>query len=85
MKKSLLLISVLFLIGCEKYTTEISGDYVLPEGLADCKIYRLQNDGGGQIKVVRCPNSDTSAEYKEGKFTRHTIVIDGKTYVEEEK
>lgn len=63
MKKLILTIAAIVgLCGCaddpHTKTKVITGWYVLPEGLKDCTIYRLE--GGPIITVVRCPNSETS-------------------------
>lgn len=52
---------------------------VLPAELKDCKFYEVSN-GGSTIKVVRCPNSQTSTTWMQsnGKSstTRSAVVID---------
>lgn len=63
MKRLILIIgTVVGLCGCADNSNNkskvITSWYVLPEGLKDCQIYRLE--GGPIITVVRCPNSETS-------------------------
>lgn len=53
---------------------------VVPEELKDCKFFSVSNSSGSHLKVVRCPNSQTSTTYIEGKVTKTTVVIDGATY-----
>lgn len=72
-----------FLIGCDKQTREVSGEYALPGGLQDCKIFYLTGGGGGGLsllKVMRCPNSSTSTNYTSGKTTHTNVVIEGVEY-----
>lgn len=50
---------------------------VLPEELADCRFYQV--DPGGMhpyLYITRCPNSTTSTTYRQGKVTRHTLVVE---------
>lgn len=82
MKKALLALVVLLLVGCEPSTKEKTGDFILPPDLKDCRIYKLF-DGSETITTMRCPNSSTSTEYIVGKSTRTSIVVDGETYVRE--
>ena len=73
MKKSLIILALL-LCGCSKSTERIDSKYVLPSGLEDCKIYRLNSEGLTRaLYVVRCPNSDTSTNWSErsGKSTTY--------------
>lgn len=52
---------------------------ILPAELQDCKFYSV-SDGGSTIKVVRCPNSQTSTTWTQqvGKSTyqRSAVVIE---------
>lgn len=49
---------------------------IMPEELKDCKFFRLQNEHGGSITVVRCPNSTVSTtQHQKNPVT--TITIDG--------
>ena len=50
--------------------------YPLPAELQDCKLFKL-SDGLNSITVVRCPNSTTSTNYREGKSDRTSVVVDG--------
>lgn len=65
--------------GCKDSAQEVSFP-VLPPGLADCKFYVLQNSGGTQITVARCPNSATTTNYTKGKSRETVIVVDGVQY-----
>lgn len=71
------------LSACTPSANEVSYP-VLPDELKDCKFFRVDN-GGFPIRVVRCPNSTTSATFQSGKTTKTTVVIDGKEYVEKEQ
>ena len=77
LKRSALGLSFLIalLSGCENSYREADFPARPPE-LQDCKIYYLENETGNEITVVRCPNSDTSTTYKQGKVTDTTVVID---------
>lgn len=79
MKKILLLISTLVLVGCNDSYKEHHFP-VLPAELVDCKFFQLDNTQGMTISVARCPNSTTATTYQSGKTRRTTVVIDGVTY-----
>lgn len=64
----------LMLGGCEPRTVELH-EFILPEGLKDCKIYHMTN-GLSYITVTRCPNSSTSTQYQTGKTTSSTVVVE---------
>ena len=52
----------LFLVGCSPSGSETTAGYlVMPEGLKDCRIYKI-SDGPNPLVVVRCPHSSTTAE-----------------------
>lgn len=53
---------------------------VVPDELKDCKFYSISNSSGGNLRVVRCPNSQTSTTYSTGKTQTTSVVIDGVTY-----
>lgn len=74
MKKILIAWCLVVLAGCESGAREYHPE-VLPEGLKDCKFYSIA-DRGNYMRVVRCPNSDTSLAYKNGKATMHTFTED---------
>lgn len=71
---SLILLTIFALAGCESRTTELH-DFILPEGLKDCKIYFMTN-GVNHVTITRCPNSSTSTEYKTGKTTSSSAVVE---------
>lgn len=70
----LILFTIFALVGCDSRTVELH-DFVLPEGLKDCKIY-FMTDGVRSITVTRCPNSSTSTQYQTGKTTSSVTVIE---------
>lgn len=75
MKYAAILLSLVVLSGCERSTSERTDDFILPEGLKHCKIYKLSN-GISHMKVVHCPNSTTSTTHSCGKnCTAHNTVI----------
>ena len=54
--------------------TDKSTSYLMPEGMKDCKVYRLEGEGNSKtLTVVRCPSSDTSTTYRVGKSSHRTI------------
>ena len=75
-----MLVLATLLTGCTPSATEANYP-VRPPELQDCKIYRLTNADGGSITVARCPNSTTTANYKNGKTSAATITVDGVAYV----
>ena len=77
MTKLLLTIAlVLLIIGCS--SKDITEDLQVPDDLKDCKFYRVEGfNGTGNLKVVRCPNSNISTTYRSGKANETTMVIDG--------
>jgi len=49
---------------------------IMPEELKDCKFFRLSNEHGNVITVVRCPNSTVSTtQHQKSPVT--TVTIDG--------
>lgn len=76
----LMALTGLVLGGCKAETEDKTSDYVLPMELHDCKVYRMSNDAGSSMFIVRCPNSATAATYKSGKTSKTTLTIDGITY-----
>lgn len=75
MKKLIIAFLMVGLVGCEKSTKEISGAFVMPEELKDCKMYSLLN-GVTRVIVVRCPQSLTSTTYSCGKTTCSTMYVE---------
>ena len=78
MKTTILIIMAVALAACSpKY--EEQHYPVLPDDLKDCKFYEISN-GGSTIKVVRCPNSQTSTTWTQSngksRTTRSAVVID---------
>lgn len=83
MKKIMLIIAVaITLSACNPSAYTVSMP-VLPEGFQDCKFAYVQNSSTS-FYIARCPNSTTSATYKQGKTTKTTITVDGKVYEEKE-
>jgi hypothetical protein len=78
--KSLLLVTMLALVltSCDSETKEVSGKFELPPELRDCVIYSMYSDGALQqdITVVRCPLSQTSTTYREGKHDKTVVVVE---------
>lgn len=65
----------LALAGCQPSAREESYP-VLPDGLKDCKFYTISQGNLGYMRVVRCPNSSTSATYPVGKSVAHSAVVE---------
>lgn len=82
--KKFLWFSVVFLSACTPGYKEANFT-VLPPDLKDCKIFYLTNTNGSRITVSRCPNSTTSTSYRAGKITHNSVVIDGETYIKQDK
>lgn len=85
MKHFLIVLTGFLLIGCTPETTDITGNFVLPNELSDCKIFYMRPSDVGSITVARCPNSTTSTTYSSGKTTHTTIVVDGVEYIKKEE
>lgn len=78
MKYALIIVASLMLVGCSDSIKEM--DFRLPQELADCSIHRLSN-GWNSIYVTRCPNSQTTTTYQDGKVQSSSVVIDGVEYL----
>lgn len=61
------------LAGCQPYAEEVTYP-VMPEGLKDCRTFVI-SDGSVRVRVVRCPNSQTSTT-RPGKGTTHSTVVE---------
>lgn len=77
--KYLIALTLVLLAGCTPSAEEKTWP-ILPDGLKDCKFYKLRDDSGNTITVVRCPASSTSVQYKVGKSTQTTVTVDGVEY-----
>lgn len=75
MKKIMLIVSVLLVAGCENSYESLSYP-VLPEDLKDCKFYEVHSRGGSTLKIVRCPQSDVSVGYRQGKQDVTTMTVE---------
>ena len=75
MKKLIMALVIVCLIGCGKSTEEISGSFNFPEELKDCKMYILSN-GIKYVIIVRCPQSSTSTTYNCGKTTCSSMTVE---------
>lgn len=70
------LILIGFLGGCDMYTEESTANYILPDGLKDCKIYYMRNSYGNSVTVTRCPVSSSSTQYQSGKTAMSSTVVE---------
>ena len=75
MKKLIMALVIVSLVGCEKSTEEISGTFNMPEELKDCKMYRLCSERRC-VTVVRCPLSSTTTTYNCGKTTCSSMTVE---------
>jgi hypothetical protein len=74
--KSWILVFAVMISGCAPSAEERTANFtVMPDGLKDCKIYRI-SDGVENITVVRCPNSSTTSSYRIGKTKKTVTTID---------
>lgn len=75
MKYSLIAIVMLVLAGCSP--SQQQWQAALPKGLDDCSVFLVTHEGH-EIKVVRCPNSTTTTQYKHGKapLVNTTVIED---------
>lgn len=85
MKTLLMVVLCVVLTACESETKDVTRSYKITQELVDCKLYRLSDDGGGGITVMRCPNSTTSTTSSADKSRSAIIVIDSDTYKKVEK
>lgn len=77
MKLKLLLISVMIAIaGCSDPSANEYTPSAIPKDLLDCSFYKLKNEHGVVLHVVRCPLSSTSAEYRSGKTAYYVSTIE---------
>jgi hypothetical protein len=77
----LILAAAAALAACSDSATEIKYA-AMPAELADCKVFYITNARGDSMTVVRCQNSSTSTEVRQGKTTQRTITVDGVEYVQ---
>jgi len=86
MKKMLMIclisISILSLSGCEKKSEDASSSFILPKGMEDCVIYKMNDDAGIIIYAIRCPLSTTTTT-RLGKFSSQVVVTEEKAKVED--
>ena len=86
MKTFLSILVLVLLSGCySQEQRESSLAYAVSkiDGLSDCKSSIITTKGMHDLYVIRCPNSSTSTEYKQGKSTYiKTITVDGVKYEE---
>lgn len=72
-----ILLSAVMLSGCNESSKQVYYA-ATPVELKDCKFYELNNSNGNRVQVVRCPNSDTSVQAKQGKATVYSATVEGK-------
>ena len=70
----ILILSLLLLTACTRPGAVQEEFKNLPEGLADCKFYRLTDVQGSQSLIARCPNSSTTAKKVDSKLPEMIII-----------
>lgn len=79
-------VGIMTLIFIEAHHNDASREYntskelvypVLHDDLKDCKFYSVTNAKWQNMYIVRCPNSVTTATFKNGKHTYHSTTISG--------
>lgn len=100
MKNICLALLIICLTACDNHSQNVTSNYSVPSELNDCKIFRVVNTSGNVLYVTRCPNSSTTTyvAQKNGVTTtvldapivtppkpKVTIIVNGVTYVKEEK
>lgn len=70
------LILCLLVTACNPSTKESTEDYVLPQELKDCKVYRMSN-GQSVMRALVCPHANTANTYQCGKNTCSMSTITG--------
>lgn len=63
MKKLIIIVVMALLAGCSDSAREVHVN-IMPEGLKDCRYYELVVQGN-TVKVMRCPNSTTSTNWRQ--------------------
>lgn len=76
LRLSAVLCAALVSAGCSDKVVERKFP-AMPEELADCRVFYVQNSDGHSVTVVRCPHSATTANVPSGKTTQVTVAIDG--------
>lgn len=72
---------VRLVIVCMRKQLQVNGISCLPNELKDCKFFSITNSQGSYLRVVRCPNSQTSTTSTVSKNNTQTVVIiDGVKY-----
>jgi hypothetical protein len=86
---SVALIAAVILAGCQP-SQPTTVNYILPQELNDCKVFKIDAEYSPELYVVRCgPGINTVAQYQQsnGKTStnRTTILIDGEVYEKVER
>lgn len=87
----LIMVSILF-AGCGNRGETINKThrFTLNEELKDCKIYTLISEPNSMgfkqyLQVVRCPNSSTTTNYRNGKRDESVTVVEAPVETEDQK
>lgn len=91
--KSLILIMISFvLVSCgeDSRVKNQTHRFSLNEELKDCKIYTLISEANSiganrYLEVVRCPNSSTTTNYRNGKSNESVTVVEDSIETKEQK
>lgn len=67
MKKVLIVLGILALMGCTEKGVTQEQNVRLTGGLSDCIYYKVAKGGGSNMHVIRCPNSSVTTNYRVGE------------------
>lgn len=74
--------TAVLILGCQPAAEEMTLSK-LPEGLSDCKFFRVYDGAAGRpLTVVRCPNSHTTVDHPTG--SQYGKAIDVTAVIEED-
>jgi hypothetical protein len=78
MKTSYLIVGsiTLLLTACTPAGVTTDTNVRLGGGLSDCTYHEVSNGTGSTIYVIRCPNSDISSRWQDGKVSRSVATLE---------
>lgn len=76
MKTLIILMLATILVGCTPTTTKMNDSYVLPDGMEDCSIYRMESSRGNSITAIKCPNSTVNVRNHGKKSNKDVSVVE---------
>lgn len=70
MKVLLVFLLTFLLVACSKETSEVTSEYILPQGMEHCKVFNMRpGNGGNSLVGIHCPNEIVSITRSSGKST----------------